>query len=404
MELFDVVIIGAGVAGSVAAYRLKKANEKIKLAIVDVGRPPLKRRRQIEGWLGCLPNSDGKLYTQDLNNLSKFLSKETIDNNFNYYKSLFPESTNFSLTKTKKVSRSLSKELANLNYSIEYSDYYQIFPKDIHQLSKKMSSYVDDTKNTEYFFDVEVLGVEKEGSDFVVKAEDLDIKAKKVIFTPGRSGWRFSKSVYDFFKLEQKNDYSHYGVRAEIDISSLKEFNKSICKLESNDYTLGRFCWNGTTIQEDHIDIAISSFRSNEKRWESNKVSFDILKKVHNPNKGLEESERISKLSFLLANDRVLKEKSTMILSEKAKISPLKEFSWLPNKLKELDNIMPGFSQNANIYYPSILALAPAINIKPNFETDIAGLYTAGENLGEYGILFAAISGIACADAVVGDL
>lgn len=404
MELFDVVILGAGVAGSIASYRLKKANEKIKLAVVDVGRPPLKRRRQIEGWLGCLPNSDGKLYTQDFNNLSRFLSNETIENNFNYYKALFPSTTDFSLFKSKKVSKALFKKLPTLGYTTEYSDYYQIFPKDIHQLSKKMSSYVDDTKNTEYFFDIEVLGIEKDGSDFVIKSEDLDIKAKKVIFTPGRSGWRFSKAVYDFFKIEQKNDYSYYGVRVEADITSVKDFNKAICTLNSDEYTVGRFCWNGTTIQEDHIDIAISAFRSNEKRWETNSVSFDLLKKVHNPNRGLEESERISKLSFLLANDRVLKERSTVILSEKAKISPLKEFSWLPNKLRELDEIMPGISQNSSIYYPSILAMAPGINIKPNFETDISGLYTAGENLGEYGILFAAISGIACADAVVGDL
>jgi uncharacterized FAD-dependent dehydrogenase len=404
MGLFDVAIIGAGVAGSVAAYRIKKANEKIKLAIIDVGRPPLKRRRQIEGWLGCLPNSDGKLYTHDLNNLKEFLTEESIESGLEYYMNLYSSFRKPELTKNKPMSKKFSKELNSKGYSIEYSDYYQIFPKDIHQLSKKMSSFIEDTKFTEYFFDTEVISIEKDSDNFCIKTEESEILAKKIIFSPGRSGWRFAKSVFDFFKLEQENDYSYYGVRAEVESLCAKDFNKSICTLNKDDLMLGRFSWAGTTIQEDHIDIAISSFRSNENRWLSDKVSFDVIKKVHNPGKGMEESERISKLSFLLANDRVLKEKISVVLSGKAKISPLKEYNWLLSDLEKINDIMPEFTTKASVYYPSIIAVPPKVKVSDKLETQINGLYLAGETLTKYGILFSAISGIQCADNVMESL
>ena len=84
-NIFDIAIVGVGVAGAFAAYKLSKEYPDAKILAIDWGRPPMKRRRQLEGFLGCLPNSDGKFYLNNLNNLNTILNKKTINKNVKYF-------------------------------------------------------------------------------------------------------------------------------------------------------------------------------------------------------------------------------------------------------------------------------------------------------------------------------
>ena len=84
MTNYDVGIIGAGVAGSFAALKIAKDHKNIKTILFDLGRPPMKRRRQLEGWLGCLPNSDGKLYLNDLDRVSNLVGAKKTKSAYNW--------------------------------------------------------------------------------------------------------------------------------------------------------------------------------------------------------------------------------------------------------------------------------------------------------------------------------
>ena len=63
---YDVGIVGAGVAGAFAALRIAERYSKVKTVVFELGRPQGKRRRQLEGWFGCFPAGDGKIYPGDL--------------------------------------------------------------------------------------------------------------------------------------------------------------------------------------------------------------------------------------------------------------------------------------------------------------------------------------------------
>ena len=65
-KAYDISIVGSGIAGSFAALRLAERYPDVKAILIDVGRPPMKRRRQLEGFLGCFPIGDGKIYPGDL--------------------------------------------------------------------------------------------------------------------------------------------------------------------------------------------------------------------------------------------------------------------------------------------------------------------------------------------------
>ncbi len=115
---YDVAIVGAGMAGSMAAHRLIQKNPDIKIILIDIGRPPGKRRRQIEGFMGCFPNGDGKFYSSDVDKIYE----------------------DYEITICEKCLNKKSKTLANK------------FKKDSEELNKVISTYLDTiTKNVEDF-------------------------------------------------------------------------------------------------------------------------------------------------------------------------------------------------------------------------------------------------------------
>ena len=184
----------------------------------------------------------------------------------------------------------------------------------------------------------------------------------------------------------------------------MKDLNKSNCSLinENNDLEVGPFCWHGTVIPEDHMDMAISSFRSNEERWKqkTDKVSFNLLGNKHFDNSGFEQTNRIGQLSFILTNDRILKEKISYILTNKSKISIIPEYNWLPNAVKKIAEFMPEIVSKGSFHIPTILPMAPKVNISNGMETDISNMFSVGESSGITGILSAALTGLIAADGI----
>lgn len=402
MTIFDVGIIGAGVAGAFAAYKLSKEYKKNKIIVFDLGRPPMKRRRQLEGWLGCLPNSDGKLYTSNIDKVAELCGLRKAKSGFTYFNNILKNIDNFKIVPDKKPQVSVEKRFKKAGYDIFLNDYIQMFPKDIHALSKFIAEYIEQSEAVTFSFDNEIKRVYKQKNNFIIVSSDnQEFKCKKLIVCAGRSGWRWSKELFANFGIIDNNDFARFGVRAEINSDLMKEFNKSNCTIKKGDeLEIGPLSWFGTVIPEDHMDMAISAFRSNENRWKTDKVSFSIIGNVPFPSAGFEQTDRIGKLTFVLANDRIIKEKISTILSGKSKISIIPEYNWLKKPIEELTNLMPDLLSKGYFHVPTISPLPPKINIGSNLETEVEGLFVAGESAGVHGLLSAAIMGLICADSV----
>jgi uncharacterized FAD-dependent dehydrogenase len=276
-----------------------------------------------------------------------------------------------------------------------------MYPKEVHSLSKYISDAAEDCKNVTLSFDNEIKTIYKQKGYFVIiGGEGQEYKCKKVIIAAGRSGWRWAKDLFNSFGIVDNNDIARFGIRVEINSSYMKDFNKSNCSLIRDDLELGPFSWNGTVIPEDHIDMAISAFRSNENRWLSDKVSFSLIGNRPFPNKGFEQTDRIGKLTFVLTNDRVIKERITHILSGKSKISDIKEYDWLKESINELTAIIPDLATKGYYHAPTIMPLAPKINIGNNLETEVGGMFVVGESAGIPGLLSAGVSGLIAVDSI----
>lgn len=401
--MYDIAIIGTGVAGAFTILKLATEYPDLKILAIDIGRPPAKRRRQLEGWLGCLPNSDGKLYLTDLDKTSIQIGKKKSKSYLSYVKSVISNVKDLQEAPNSPPKTNLLKKIAKHNYEFELNNYIPTEPKDSHALSKYMVSKIEPNKNVKMLFDEEVIDLSKEKKYFTVKTEYSEHKAKKVLLCAGRAGWRWANSIYSKFGIIQNNDYAKFGIKIETQAENLKDFNHSTCTLKKENLEIGPFCWGGTVIPEDHIDTAITAFRANENRWITDKVSFDLMGKIEFKNTGIQQLDRIARLTFLIANDRIVKEKLSSILTKKSKISIIPEYDWLIQPLKDLYALMPELEEKSYYHVPTITAATSSINIYDNLQTDIPGLFVAGESANITGLLSAMITGSAAADFMVGE-
>lgn len=399
-NIFDVGIVGAGVAGAFACLKLTKEYSKCKTIVFDIGRPPAKRRSQINGWLGCLPNSDGKLFLNNITKVSELVGVRKAKTTNTYFNKIISEVNDFVITKDKSPSVSTKKKIVNLGYEISLNDHIQIYPKDIHLLSKIIANVVESNDNINFSFDNEVQSIRKHKNVFIINTEDQEYKCKKLLISVGRSGWRWATNLYSSFGMITNNDIAKYGIRIEMDADHMKDFNKSCCTIKNDELEIGPLSWNGTIIPEDHVDLAISAFRSNENRWKSDKVSFSIIGDRKFPEKGFEQTDRLGKLTFVITNDRIIKEKVNQILTGKSKISIIPEYEWLKNSIIELSGIIPEIINKAYYHAPTIFPMIPNININKDLSTDVDGLFVAGESAGVHGILSACLTGTIAAESI----
>ena len=397
---FDVAVIGLGIAGCMATLKLATAHKSLKVLGIDLGRPPQKRRRQIDGWLGCLPNSDGKLYQSDLAKVAELTGLRKAKSSYTWFKHLLEQVDDFKINKDRSPNVSMEKKLSKLGYSISLNDYIQIYPKEIHMLSKYIADKVEDNKNVVLSFDNEVHHIAKQKNIFIITTDQQEYRCKKLIIAVGRSGWRWAKNLYANFGIIDNNDIAKYGIRIEVNANIMKDFNRSNCTILNNNLEIGPLSWHGTVIPEDHIDMAISAFRSNENRWKTDKVSFNMIGYRSFPNQGFEQTDRLGRLTFVLANDRIIKERVSAILTDRSKISIIPEYSWLKEEIHNFANIVPEIVNKAYFHVPTILPLAPKINLGNNLESEIDNMFVVGESAGIPGILSAGIMGSLVADAV----
>lgn len=398
-DRYDVGIIGAGVAGAFAALRISQHNPATKTVIFDLGRPPGKRRRQLEGWLGCFPAGDGKLYPNDLENVLNIVDGRKAKPVYKWVIDTISEVNPMKLVKDPHPTAALQKKLREAEYSLKLNDHYQWKPESIHQLSRNISDSIEQAGNVQFSFDNEVYKIMKKKGVFHINTANGEFTCKKMILCVGRSGWRWVTKLYKELGIVSNDDYANFGVRIEMPGQHLKELNKSHCTISKDGLEIGPFCWNGTVIPEDHADLVISSFRSNEDRWKSDKVSFSITASRFFKDRGCYETDRLAKLAFLLFNDRVSKEKLRMIIKDLSQLSLLPEYNWVKKTIEDTDKLFPNLILRGSYYVPNISPMAASIRLGTNLESELDDLYVAGESAGIKGILGAAISGAICADS-----
>jgi len=393
MNRYDVGIIGAGVAGAFAALRLAENHKNIKAVLFDLGRPPGKRRRQLEGWFGCFPTGDGKVHTGDIDKILDIVDGRRAKAINRWVTKHFQEVNPSKVIKNKSPSNTVQKKIKEAGFDIQVNNYVQWRPDSIHQLSKIISERIEDAGNVTFSFDNEVFSIFKNKDFFQITTGDGEYQCRRLILCVGRSGWRWINRLYRDLGILVRDDVAKFGICVELSAQYMKEFNRSNCTLIRDDLEIGPISWNGSIIQEDHADLTVSAFRSNEDRWKSDKVFFSVIGKRPFQNDGCKQTDRLGKLLFLLAGDRVGRERIRALIRKDSQLNILPEFNWLPDALNEISDFVPALISRGYFHYPDIITQTSEIRLGNNLESEVDGLYVAGESTGISGIAAAAITG-----------
>jgi uncharacterized FAD-dependent dehydrogenase len=390
---YDIAIIGSGVAGSFAALRFAEKHKNLKVLLIEFGRPPGKRRRQLEGWFGCFPTGDGKIYQGDIDKVAELADGRRVKSISKWFWNHLDSVNPTKIVKTKQPSDNVQKKAKEMGFVLNTHSYQQWTPKFIHQLSHQISEIVEHPQNIDFSFNTEVFSLLKKSTLFHINTSQGDFKSKRVILCVGRSGWRWVNETFRKLGLMVEDDVAKFGCRIEMPAQYLKEFNHSHCSFMRDDLTLGPFCWNGSIIQEDHANMTTASFRSNEDRWKSDKVFFSLIGKRQFEDKGCFETDRLARLAFLLSNDRVGRDRIRSFIKNDNQLSLVEEYNWLKDALREVDQLIPNLLGRGYFHVPDILTTTGRIRLASNLESEINGLYVAGESAGLTGIAAAGIMG-----------
>ena len=116
---YDIGIIGSGIAGTFAALRATEHHKNANVILFELGRPPMKRRRQLEGFLGCFPTGDGKIYLNDINKVLDIVDGRKAGPANKWVMSWMNEVNPMKETKDRKPSAAMLKRIKANNFDIE---------------------------------------------------------------------------------------------------------------------------------------------------------------------------------------------------------------------------------------------------------------------------------------------
>jgi len=394
MNNYSIGIIGSGPAGLMAALKISQQSKSEKAIVFDIGRPFGKRRRMIEGSLGCLPSGDGKFYLNDITQILDIADKRFVNAANKWFFNTINEIASTKLIKSKSPDANTQKKIKAAGFELEIKEYYQWLPEHIHHFSKIIAEQIEQAGNITFSFDNEIYEISKKNGMFVVHAGDEEYYCKKLILCAGRSGWRWVQKIYKDLGILASDDIATFGIMIEIGTQYMTEFNKSHCILDREDVQIGPINWNGSVIQEDHADLSISAFRSNEDRWKTDKVMFSLIGKIPCEEATM-QTDRLAKLAFLLGGDRVGREKLRIFNKNESQLNLIPEYSFLNKIVEELcdSGIMPNLIARGYFHFPCILTNTAKVDLGSNMETQIDGFFCAGESAGLTGLAAAGISG-----------
>ena len=451
--IYDVVIIGAGPAGLFSAYELIENNKNLKILLLDRGKKvknrfcPMNKNKTeckncnpcniLSGYGGAGTFSDGKL---------NFIPKLGKSDLFKYmgeneaYKLI--DDTEKIFTKFKMdsdVFPSNMDEAIKIKKEIAINGARLLLIKQKHLGSDKLPKYIEDF--SKYLEDKGVTLLENADVQDIIKCENFykviynndQIKGKKIIVAPGRTGAKWVQQLADKYNIPYLSQSIEIGVRVEV----RKEILEDLCniiydptifiKTDTYNDEIRTFCTNpgGFVAKENYYGYICVNGHS-LKDIKSNNSNFAFISKVNltEPVTNTREyGESIAKIANVLGDSKPIIQRlkdlregrrSTWNKLNKSYIEPtLKDCVAgdlaliLPHRiitnilegLEKLDKIIPGVNNDETLLYgPEIKFFSNEITTNNNFKLEKEDIYFIGDGAGKAGnIVTAAATGLRAA-------
>ncbi|MDP2425021.1 MAG: NAD(P)/FAD-dependent oxidoreductase [Candidatus Izemoplasmatales bacterium] len=412
---YDVVIVGGGPSGSMAAYELTVKNPGLSVLLIDKGNDIYHRNCPIlekklkkcpvrnNGEIGCLPNcsitngfggagaySDGKFnITSEYGGwMSEYMDDDRIEELIGYVDQInlgFGAPLEITDPTTEKVReierRGLAVGLKLLRGKVRHLG-TEINLEILRNLYEYLRTKIDMVYKTE----VQDVIVNQNQVEAVLLANKEMIKTRYVIITPGRDGSKWLSGLCNRLGIGMHSNHVDIGVRVETNNEIMAEINKHLYEGKFIYQTSGglkvrTFCSNpsGHVVIENHSGTVLANGHAYTDSLLGSKntnfallVSHSFTEPFNQPN---EFAHGVSRLANMLSNgsiiiqrygdlkrgrrstDKRIKEGFVIPTLKEAVpgdlglVLPYKSMKAIMEMIEALDHVTPGIASEHTLFY-----------------------------------------------------
>ena len=453
---YDVVVIGAGPGGIFTAYELSKAEQGLKIAVLELGRPLDKRKCPIDGvkvkscvkcpvcsimsgFGGAGAFSDGKynITNQFGGTLFEHVGKDEAIALMRYVDEINVShggaGTKLYSTADTRIKRMclenglhlLDAQVRHLGTDINYVV--------LENLYGELKDKVD------FFFNTAVTAVEKTAEGFLVRAGEQSFSCRDCVISVGRSGSKWMESVCRELNIPTLSNRVDIGVRVELPaevFSALTDElyeSKIVYRTEKFEDMVRTFCMNphGVVVNENTNGIVTvngHSYEDKSKHTENTNFALLVSKHFSEPftdSNGYGES--IARLSNMLGGGVMVQRFGDLVRGRRSTPSRIAESFVTPTlaatpgdlslvipkrildgiieMIYALDKIAPGTANDDTLLYGvEVKFYNMEVEIDDNLETLHKGLYVIGDCSGvTHSLSHASASGVFVARRILSE-
>lgn len=455
MKKYDIIFVGGGQAGIFGAYEAAKLNPEAKILVIDKGRmlsqrvcPKEKTGKCVKcpicsiiyGVSGAGAFSDSKFNMDyrvggDVHVITgKTLVNDTIDYIVDIYKTFGfdekPSGLNYNQTMEEIKKRCIENgvqlvDTPTMHLGTDGSR--ELYSRLIDHLLSKGVEFVTE-RSLERFI------IENGAAKGVVvshKEVEEIYHSENIIIAVGRSGAKKLKSICMEQGINFENGAIDLGVRAEVPDIIMKDINENFYEAKMIYYTsiyrdkMRTFCSNpsGFIAVEKHSDdvILANGHAYKDKKSTNTNLALLCTKTFTQPfNQPFEYATSIAKMTSMLTDGKILVQsygdlkagrRSTeeslarlnivpttddYVAGDIALACPKRILDNIIEFIEVHDKVTPGFaSSDLLLYFPEIKFRSTRVEIDKNMETNVKGLFAAGDGSGYgSGLNIAAVMGI----------
>ena len=456
--MYDVVIVGAGPAGLVAANELISNNKKLKILILDKGNTvknrvcPMNKLgvacqncnpcNILSGYGGAGTFSDGKLnYIHRLgkSNLTKYMSEseaiklidetEEIFNSFGMNAEVYPSNMDEALEIKKKVAIAGAKLLIIKQKHLG-SDH---LPDYINGICKKLENDGVSLIDRCDVLDINTIDCNNHEVICNLKGKEKIFKCKYVIVAPGRTGAKWVQEFSDKYNIPYYSQSIEIGVRVEVRKDILEDLTNVIydptifIKTKTYGDEIRTFCTNpgGYVTKENYYGyICVNGHALKESK--SNNSNFAFISKVNLTEPVTNTrlyGESIARIANVLGDGKPIIQSlkdlksgrrsewhrinkgfieptlKDCVAGDLALVMPHRIITNILEGLETLDKIIPGVNNDDTLLYgPEIKFFSNEIETDNKFKLKDNNIYFIGDGAGKAGnIVAAAATGLIAA-------
>lgn len=455
---YDVVIVGAGPAGLFSAYQLITENKNLKVAVLDKGScvknrvcpmnkngVPCKNCNPcaiLAGYGGAGTFSDGKLnFIPRLgkSDLTKYMSEteaykliddtEEIFNKFKMDASIYPSNMDEAVEIRKKVAIAGAKLLLIKQKHLG-SDHLPEYIDGICEYLENNEVTLIDKANV---LDIRSLATDKHIVTYKKGKNEVELEAKNVIVSPGRTGAKWVQELADKYEIPYLSQSIEIGVRVEVRRDIMESITNVIydptifIKTKTYGDEIRTFCTNpgGFVAKENYYGfICVNGHALKEVK--SNNTNFAFISKVNLTEPVTNTrlyGESIARIANVMGDGKPIIQSlkdlksgrrsewhrinkgfieptlKDCVAGDLALVLPHRIISNILEGLETLDKIIPGVNNDDTLLYgPEIKFFSNEIETDNNFKLKNTNIYFIGDGAGKAGnIVTAAATGLVAA-------